>query len=79
MTTTIVTAEGEMESTAQCPDGFHVTGGGFEIPSWKTETHADLFVEANHPTSDGTGWHARIGGAGASGTIRACAICSENT
>ncbi|MET9622272.1 hypothetical protein ABZZ37_16075 [Streptomyces sp. NPDC006464] len=61
---------------ATCPSGSKVIGGGyqgaavFNNPGTVSSATADL-VEANTPTSDGTGWVARF----AEGRVIATAIC----
>ncbi|GAA2980141.1 hypothetical protein [Kitasatospora sp. NPDC006786] len=53
-------------STATCPSGTHLTGGGYRL-----QPDADGPVRATGPTADGRGWSART----ERGPVVAFAVC----
>ncbi|MFD7453758.1 hypothetical protein [Kitasatospora sp. NPDC059827] len=53
-------------STATCPNGTHLTGGGYRL-----QPDADGPVRASGPTADATGWSAQA----AHGSVVAFAVC----
>ncbi|MEU4118759.1 hypothetical protein AB0F71_30255 [Kitasatospora sp. NPDC028055] len=53
-------------STATCPSGTHLTGGGYRL-----QPDADGPVRASGPTADATGWSAQA----AHGSVVAFAVC----
>ncbi|MET8630080.1 hypothetical protein ABZW30_41265 [Kitasatospora sp. NPDC004669] len=53
-------------STATCPAGTHLTGGGYRL-----QPDADGPVRASGPTADATGWSAQA----ARGSVVAFAVC----
>ncbi|MBO1419445.1 hypothetical protein [Streptomyces sp. FH025] len=53
-------------STATCPSGTHLTGGGYRL-----QPDADGPVRASGPTADATGWSAQA----AHGSVVASAVC----
>ncbi|MFH8382924.1 hypothetical protein ACH4E7_18530 [Kitasatospora sp. NPDC018058] len=53
-------------STATCPAGTHLTGGGYRL-----QPDADGPVRASGPTADATGWSARA----ERGSVVAFAVC----
>ncbi|MFD5465820.1 hypothetical protein ACFWIQ_23745 [Kitasatospora sp. NPDC127059] len=53
-------------STATCPAGTHLTGGGYRL-----QPDADGPVRASGPTADATGWSAQA----AHGSVVAFAVC----
>lgn len=54
-------------STASCPPGTHLTGGGYE---WTPDTE-DGRLRYDRPSKDATGWEARAD----RGSVRAHAVC----
>ncbi|MEU9042834.1 MULTISPECIES: hypothetical protein [unclassified Kitasatospora] len=53
-------------STATCPSGTHLTGGGYRL-----QPDAEGPVRANGPTLDATGWRAQA----ERGSVVAYAVC----
>ncbi|MEV7185488.1 hypothetical protein [Kitasatospora sp. NPDC093102] len=53
-------------STATCPSGTHLTGGGYRL-----QPDADGPVRANGPTADASGWSAQA----ERGSVVAFAVC----
>lgn len=53
-------------STATCPRGTHLTGGGYRL-----QPDAEGPVRANGPTADATGWSAQA----ERGSVVAFAVC----